>query len=199
MLHSSAGGAQFQRLEYLGDAALSLATALKLFERHPDWDEGQLTKVRAALVQKAYLVDLAEEIGLHRHLRVSGHFGTLHAGEGGQGVLADALEALLGAVMLDGGVDEVLGVVDRLFDEAGLERAGHPKSELQEWMQARRLQLPEYREVSRTGTDHAPFFEVECELLSPGQKFTGRGWSLKQAESEAAERALDYLRGCTQA
>lgn len=193
LLHSSAGGASFQRLEYLGDAALSLAISLQLFRRHPKWDEGKLSKARAALVQNSYLLELAERIGLNRHLRVSTHFGSLHAGEGGQGVLADAFEAVLGAVMLDGGMDKVLGVVGRLFDEDGLEQAGHPKSELQEWMQARGDALPEYREISRTGADHAPFFEVECHVVR--KKFIGRGWSLKQAESEAAGHAIKCLRG----
>jgi len=197
LLHSSAGGAAFQRLEYLGDAVLSLAVALRLYERHPDWDEGQLTKVRAALVQKSYLTDLAERIGLNCHLRVSGHLGTLPAREGGQGVLADAFEALLGAVQLDSGLDEVLRIVDRLFDEAGIDRAGHPKSELQEWMQARGQPLPAYREVSRSGADHALFFEVECEFPSSGMRFSGSGRSLKEAESEAAERALHHVRSAS--
>ncbi len=195
LLHSSAGGGEFQRLEYLGDAALSLAVAFQLYRRHPDWDEGQLSKVRATLVQKSYLVDLAERIGLARHLRISGHFGTLRGDEAGQGVLADAFEALLGAVQLDGGINEVLCVVERLFDESDIEHAGHPKSELQEWMQAHGQPLPVYREVSRSGDDHAPFFAVECEILSSGLRFSGSGWSLKQAQSEAAERALAHVRG----
>ena len=191
--HSSVGGTEFQRLEYLGDAALSFAIARQLLERHPDWDEGRLTKVRAALVQNSYLAELAEAVGLMRHLRVSTHFGALHAGEGGQGVLADALEALLGAVVLDGGVEAMVAVVANLFDENDIDRIGHPKSELQEWMQAHGLTLPQYREISRTGADHAPFFEVECALQSPDERFIGRGWSLKRAESEAAGQALAFL------
>lgn len=194
LLHSSAGGSDFQRLEYLGDAALTLAVALQLYERHPDWDEGQLTKMRAALVQNAYLTELAEGVGLHQHLRVSSQFGALDAGDAGRGILGDAFEALLGAVMLDGGMDDVMRVVDHLLDEEGIEHAGHPKSELQEWMQSRGQSLPTYREVSRSGADHALFFEVQCEIEPSSLRFTGSGRSLKQAESEAAQRALEHLR-----
>ncbi len=192
--HSSVGGQDFQRLEYLGDAALSLAVALSLYERHGDWDEGQLTKVRAALVRKGYLVEIARRINLEKHLRVSGLLAPFDQQQEGHGVLADAVEALLGAVMLDGGMPAVLKVVAHLFDEEGLEDAGHPKSVLQEWFQARGLALPEYREISRRGVAHAPQFEVECELQSPAARFVGQGRSLKSAELEAASRALEYVK-----
>lgn len=192
--HSSAGGAEFQRLEYLGDAALSLAVALVLFERHGDWDEGQLTKARSALVHQGYLMEIAGRIGLEAHLRVSEHFGRLDQPAGGHPVLADAFEALIGAVMLDGGIAAVLKVVKHLFDKQDLQQVGHPKSELQEWLQARGLLLPEYQERSRKGAVHAPHFEVECQLKSPHRSFVGGGRSLKMAETEAARRALEYLR-----
>ena len=98
--HSSIGGEEFQRLEYLGDAALSLAVALFLFDRHGDWDEGQLTKARSALVHQGYLIEVARRVGLEMHLRVSEHFGPLDQPAGGHPVLADAFEALIGAVVL---------------------------------------------------------------------------------------------------
>lgn len=192
--HSSVGGQDFQRLEYLGDAALSLAIAVSLYERHGDWDEGQLTKARAALVHKGHLVKVSRRIDLEKHLRISGFFAPLDQPQEGHGVLADAVEALLGAVMLDGGMSAVLKVVTHLFDEEGLEDAGHPKSALQEWFQARGLALPEYKEISRWGAAHAPQFEVECELQSPAARFLGQGHSLKSAEFEAASLALEFVK-----
>ena len=191
--HSSIGGEEFQRLEYLGDAALSLAVALFLFDRHDDWDEGQLTKARSALVHQGYLIEVARRVGLEMHLRVSEHFGPLDQPAGGHPVLADAFEALIGAVVLDGGIAGVLSVVTHLFEEQDLDQAGHPKSDLQEWLQARGLMLPEYKEKSREGAVHAPHFEVECQLGSPSRSFVGSGRSLKMAETEAARRALAYL------
>lgn len=191
--HSSIGGADFQRLEYLGDAALSLAVALVLYDRHGDWDEGQLTKARAALVHQGYLLEVAQRIGLESHLQLSEHFGPLDRPAGGHPVLADAFEALIGAVVLDGGIAGVLAVVKRHFDEQDWDQSGHPKSALQEWLQARGLVLPEYRERSREGAEHAPHFEVECRLKSPTRSFVGRGRSLKVAETEAARRALEYV------
>ncbi len=192
--HSSTGGEDFQRLEYLGDAALSLAVALFLFDQHDDWDEGQLTKARAALVHQGYLIEVARRIRLETHLRVSEHFGPLEQPAGGHPVLADAFEALIGAVVLDGGLAGVLSIVKHLFDEQDLDQAAHPKSDLQEWLQARGLMLPEYRERSRQGAVHAPRFEVECQLKSPLRSFVGSGRSLKMAETEAARHALEYLR-----
>lgn len=191
--HSSVGGGEFQRLEYLGDAALSLAVALFLYQRHGDWDEGQLTLGRSALVHQGYLIEVAKRIALDAHLRVSEHFGPLDRQAGSHPVLADAFEALIGAVVLDGGMAGVLAVVEHLFDEQELDQAAHPKSSLQEWLQARGLTLPEYKERSREGAIHAPHFEVECQLRSPPRSFIGSGRSLKMAETEAARRALEYL------
>ncbi len=196
LLHSSVGGRDFQRLEYLGDAALSSAIALWLYQHHQDWDEGQLTVARSALVQRGYLIDMAQKIGLDKHLRVSGSLGSPDCRD--HPVLADAFEALLGAVLLDGGTESVAAVVEHLFDEQDLERDwadfGHPKSLLQQWLQARGLDLPEYRERARRGADHAFEFEVECLLGASKKPFVGTGRSLQAAETQAALEALEHLR-----
>lgn len=195
--HSSVGGSDFERFEFLGDAALSLAVAWHLCREHPDWDEGMLTKMRAAFVNNDNLVEVAERLGLRRYLRLSAELSATPSQAGPHPVFARALEALIGAVFLDGGLDGVLQIVEKLFDERQLETAGHPKSLLQEWLQARNLELPEYRETGREGKVHAPFFEVECVLESPEGRFLGTGYSLKQAETQAARRALDFITSAT--
>ena len=191
--HPSVGGTDFERLEFLGDAALSLAVGLHSYSRHPDWDEGQLTKMRAALVNNHHLSQVARSIGLHEHLRLSQRIQAEEVEGRGSPVLARAIEALIGAVMLDGGIEGVLKVAETLFDGEGVEGTDHPKSLLQEWMQARNHALPEYRERTREGAVHAPQFEVECVLETPAGRFRGTGRSLKQAETQAARKALEFL------
>lgn len=191
--HSSVGGKDFEQFEFLGDAALSLAVALHLYRKHPDWDEGLFTKMRAVLVSNDNLLEVANGIGLQRYVRLSPAFFATPSFIASHPVLARALESLIGSVLLDGGFQGVLNVVAQLFDESQVEAAAHPKSLLQEWLQARNLNLPEYRETAREGKVHAPSFEVECVLESPAARFLGCGQSLKQAETQAARRALDFL------
>lgn len=198
LTHRSFGADHNERLEFLGDAVLSLAVSSLLFERFAGSDEGDLTRVRAHLVREDSLHRVALSLGLPEVLRLSE--GEARAG-GAQraSILADALEALIGATFRDGGFDEALGVVRRLFGEviANTDVASwskDAKTELQEWLQARRLAVPAYRISATRGQAHAQTFEVECAVATLGLTQTGVGRSRRTAEQEAARRMLDVLK-----
>lgn len=198
LTHRSFGADHNERLEFLGDAVLSLAISSLLFERFAGSDEGDLTRVRAHLVREESLHRVALQVGLPEVVRLSE--GEARGG-GAQraSILADALEALIGAVFLDGGFDASKDLVQRLFGEviAGTEIGGwakDAKTELQEWLQARRLPVPTYRIVATRGQAHAQTFEVECVVPALGLTEAGEGRSRRQAEQDAARRMLDALK-----
>lgn len=183
-----------ERLEFLGDRVLSLAVADLLLRRFPQEHEGELARRHAALVRAETLLEIATTIGLGADIR-------LGDSERGQGeavrptILADALEALLGAVFLDAGFAASAACVewlwgDRLTSQAAAPR--DPKTALQEWAQARRLPLPAYREVGREGPPHAPLFVVDVTIKGhePAQ---ARGGSKREAERLAAIALLERL------
>jgi ribonuclease III len=181
-----------ERLEFLGDRVLSLAMADLLLRHFPQEREGELARRHNALVSAGTLTEVAEAIGLGAQV-------VLGASEKGKGVqpaiLADALEALLGAIFLDAGFAVAAGVVERLFSDRLIAQETaprDPKTELQEWAQARRLPLPKYREVDREGPVHAPVFVVDVVVkgLEPAH---GRGGSKREAERLAAAALLDRL------
>ena len=197
LTHRSFGADHNERLEFLGDAVLSLAVSSLLFERFAGSDEGDLTRVRAHLVREDTLHRVALALGLPEVLRLSE--GEARGG-GAQrpSILADALEALIGATFLDGGFDEALAVVRRLFGEViATTEVGNwskdAKTELQEWLQARRLPVPAYRIAATRGQAHAQTFEVECAVPVLGLTQTGSGRSRRVAEQEAARHMLDVL------
>jgi ribonuclease-3 len=184
-----------ERLEYLGDAALSHAVAALLFARWPEASEGELTRARAALVREASLAVLAEQLGLAGALQLG---SGLKGGSAGPAVLADALEAVLGALLLDGGWRSFRAVVRRLFmplaDALDLTQLAleEPKSTLQEMAQKRGLPLPLYREVETRGPAHRRLYVYEVEF--GGQALArGEGHSKKAAQQDAARRALQAL------
>ncbi|MBI5772198.1 MAG: ribonuclease III [Verrucomicrobia bacterium] len=186
-----------QRLEFLGDAVLQLALTRELYDRYPALDEGPLTKARAHMVNRRALAEQARRLGLGEHLILSRGEETT-GGRARPSNLADAFEALMGAVFLDGGFDAARTVVLRLFD-GGFGTAGqlmgveNPKGELQELLQARNTEAPQYRLESSTGPDHNRDFE--CTVLQRGVEIgRGRGKSKKDAETEAARVALEFLR-----
>jgi ribonuclease III len=198
LTHRSFGADHNERLEFLGDAVLSLAISSLLFERFGGSDEGDLTRVRAHLVREESLHRVALQVGLPEVVRLSE--GEARGG-GAQraSILADALEALIGAVFLDGGFDAAKDLVQRLFGDviAGTEIGGwakDAKTELQEWLQARRLPVPTYRIVATRGQAHAQTFEVECLVPALGLAEAGEGRSRRQAEQDAARRMLDALK-----
>jgi len=196
--HRSSGTDHNERLEFLGDAVLSLAISGLLFERFGGSDEGDLTRVRAHLVREESLHRVALLIGLPEVLRLSE--GEARGG-GAQrpSILADALEAIIGATFLDGGFEAASRLVKGLFGEviATTELDGwakDAKTELQEWLQARRLPVPGYRIVNTRGQAHAQTFEVACAVPALGLTETGEGRSRRVAEQEAAHRMLQILK-----
>ncbi len=198
LTHRSGSADHNERLEFLGDAVLSLAVSGLLYERFSGSDEGDLTRIRANLVREDSLHRLALLLGLPEVLRLSD--GELRGG-GAQrpSILADAVEALIGAVFLDGGFDAAQHVVRRLLGDliGGTEVESwtkDAKTELQEWLQARRIAVPAYRITATRGQAHAQTFEVECAVAALGLAERGEGRSRRSAEQDAARRMIDTLK-----
>lgn len=206
-MQDAAGTGDNERLEFLGDAVLGLVTAEALFLVHPEWHEGELTRVRALLVSRKHMAEVAAAIDLGSHLLLS-------RGEDRSGlrrkttVLSNTMEAVLGALFLDGGLEPVRGFVRRwVMGEAAEQLArelssgnalGNYKSALQEHLQASRAGAPVYRVKSESGPDHRKRFLVEVRLRSaagePGRQMArGMGSTKKNAEQDAARRALERL------
>jgi ribonuclease-3 len=186
-----------QRLEFLGDAVLQLVLTRELYEKFPAFDEGPLTKARAKMVNRRSLAVHGQALGLGEHLVLS-HGEELHGGRERSSALADACEAVIGAVFLDGGYEVAREFVLREFG-AGLGELAvipsleNPKGELQEFLQAQSPEAPRYHVVSATGPDHDRMFE--CTVHHDGRELArGTGKSKKSAESEAALAALTKLR-----
>jgi ribonuclease-3 len=186
-----------QRLEFLGDAVLGLVLTQKLYEQFPDFDEGLLTRSRAKLVNRQTLAHRARALGLGAQLIVS-RGEESSGGRDRESALADAYEALLGAIFLDGGFEAAREFILREFSGAFGELPSaslieNPKGELQEFLQARSPRSPEYQMVQVSGADHDPVFE--CSVSHEGVELArGRGKSKKAAESDAALAALEKLR-----
>jgi ribonuclease-3 len=181
-----------ERLEFLGDRVLSLAMADLLLRRFPHEREGDLARRHASLVRTATLAELAGEIGLGAHIRL----GDSEAQDAVRPtILADALEAVLGAVFVDAGFAVAAACIERLWGtrlSAALAAPRDAKTSLQEWAQARRLPLPAYREVGREGPPHAPVFVVDVSIK--GQEAArGRAGSKREAERLAAAALLERL------
>jgi len=185
-----------ERLEFLGDRVLSLAVANLLLRHFPHEREGELARRHNALVSAGTLVEVAESIELGQHVVLGASEKTSEKGKGVKpAILADAFEALLGAIFLDAGFDVAAAVVERLFgDRLTAQRTAprDPKTELQEWAQARRLPLPKYREVGREGPVHAPVFVVDVAIKGQ-EPARGRGGSKREAERLAAAALLERL------
>jgi ribonuclease-3 len=198
LTHRSYGTDHNERLEFLGDAVLSLAISSLLYQRFGGSDEGDLTRVRAHLVREDSLHRMALALGLPEILRL-GEGEARGGGARRASILADALEALIGACFLDGGFEAASGVVQRLFGEI-IETTDlsswskDPKTELQEWLQGRRLPVPVYRIRATRGQAHAQTFEVECAVAALNLTEAGEGRSRRAAEQEAARRMLEALR-----
>ncbi|RTL19727.1 MAG: ribonuclease III [Burkholderiales bacterium] len=198
LTHRSYGADHNERLEFLGDAVLSLAVSSLLYERYAGSDEGDLTRVRAHLVREDSLHKLALAMGLPEVLRMSD--GEARGG-GAQrpSILADAVEAVLGAAYIDAGYEAALAIVRRLLGDtiAASASAGDfakdAKTALQEWLQARRIAVPSYRIVAARGQAHAQTFEVECAVPALDVASLGEGRSRRAAEQAAARRLLDRL------
>jgi ribonuclease-3 len=197
LTHRSAASANNERLEFVGDAVLGLVTAELLFHGRPAAAEGQLTRLRARLVRKETLAGVARGLDLGAHVRLgSGELRT--GGHQRDSILANALEAVIGAVFLDAGLDPARTVIHRLLgtlldDLPDDQDLRDPKTRLQEHLQARGLPLPEYVVGSVAGAAHDQWFEVTCRLPADGRVFPGAGASRRAAEQEAAAAALAAL------
>ena len=200
LTHRSAGRANYERLEFLGDAVLNFAVAVLVYRAFPAADEGDLSRYRATLVSGQSLADVAAGLALGEQLRLgSGELKT--GGFRRDSILADSLEALVGAVFLDGGSEAASGLVGRLFAGrlAGLPQAAadlkDPKTRLQELLQARGLRLPVYSIEDVSGEPHDQRFVASCEAPDLGLRATGDGTSRRRAEQAAAQRVLERIDG----
>jgi ribonuclease-3 len=199
--HRSFSADHNERLEFLGDSVLNLAVAHLLFERLSELPEGDLSRVRANLVKQDTLHGLALKLGLAEALRL-GEGEMRSGGQRRPSILADALEAILGAVYLDAGYGVAEALVHRLFESVEINptmqaAAKDPKTELQEWLQARKMRVPVYRVVGTTGAAHQQTFEVECEITELGMTQRGMGGSRRAGEQAAAAAMLENLRSKT--
>jgi ribonuclease-3 len=197
MTHRSARGLNNERLEFLGDAILGLVIARALYEKFPDASEGQLSRLRASLVKRDTLAKLAQELELGECL----FLGSGELKSGGfrrSSILADAMEAVIGAVERDGGLEAAQELVLHLYrqhlEEVDLKRAAKdPKTRLQEYLQGRAMALPEYEVAEVSGKVHSQTFEVACRVAAMDITTRGTGSSRRKAEQAAAELALAQL------
>jgi ribonuclease-3 len=195
--HRSFSADHNERLEFLGDSVLNLSVAGLLYTRLKDLPEGDLSRVRANMVKQDTLHQLALVLDLPSVLRL----GEGEARSGGQqrpSILADALEAVIGAVYLDAGYGAAEALVHRLFKEVEINPqmqaiGKDPKTELQEWLQGRKMKVPAYRVVSTLGAAHRQTFDVECEIVELGQTERGIGGSRRAGEQAAAAAMLVKL------
>ena len=193
LTHASTDGKEkisYERLEFLGDRVLGLVISDLLIRTYDDENEGELSRRLSGLVDKKCLYSIASKIGLEKFVSVGK--GT----EVNQSILADVMEALFGAVFCDGGFKAASFVIEGLFIPIlgeNKEPPTDPKTKLQEWAQAHKLGLPEYREIKRSGPDHQPLFTISV-LLKGFEARAGEGNSKRIAEQAAANALLDVLR-----
>lgn len=197
LTHRSHSPTHNERLEFLGDSVLNCAVAALLFQRFSKLDEGDLSRVRANLVKQQSLYEIAQSLPLADNLRL-GEGELKSGGFRRPSILADALEAILGAVFLDGGFEAAQGVIKRLYapilDNIDPRTLGKDaKTLLQEYLQGRRMALPQYAVTATLGAAHSQEFEVECAVPKLDIKVSGSGASRRAAEQAAARLALDAL------
>lgn len=196
LTHRSVGRPNNERLEFLGDALLGAVVAEMLYEAHPRASEGELSRLRAQLVNGQALAVLARELELGERLKL-GPGELKSGGYRRDSILADAFEALIAAVYLDGGFQSCRDIVRDLFTRrvADLPRSSKDaKTRLQEWLQARGLPLPLYELIGSQGDDHAKIFDVACSIAEPSSlRVHASGPSRRAAEQEAAEMVLVHL------
>ncbi|MEM8982196.1 MAG: ribonuclease III [Pseudomonadota bacterium] len=199
LVHRSAGRDNNERLEFLGDAVLDTVISHRLLLQRSAADEGELSRLRSVLVRKSSLATISEQLGVDQYLSL-GPGERKSGGHRRASVLADTLEALLGAVFMDGGYSSAEQVIDRWFATAlqtlpAAAALKDPKTRLQEWLQHRSAPLPSYRVIAVSGAAHEQNFDVECLLVDRQRAFTATGSSRRKAEQRAASAALEYLEG----
>lgn len=197
LTHRSLGAKNYERLEFLGDSVLEFTISASLYGRFPGLSEGELTRLRASLVRKETLAQLARQLELGRCLKLGA--GELKSGGFDRdSILADVMEALFGAIYIDGGIEAARTVVLALYDtllrsvDPGSIKKD-PKTLLQEFLQKRALPIPVYEVIKVTGVAHAQYFRVSCHVEGLDQTIEGEGRTRRAAEQDAAGKVLDKL------
>ena len=197
LTHRSAHGVNNERLEYLGDAVLDFIISEAVYLQRPDANEGILSRLRSSLVKDATLAELATDLGIGEHL-ILGSGEKKSGGHRRASILADALEAIFGAVYLDSGFDEAQRIVHNAFAGRLVEipdsaEQRDPKTRLQELVQSRKISLPDYQVEKVDGKAHKQTFSVRCIIAELDASTTGQGTTRRDAEQESAEHMLKLL------
>lgn len=197
LTHRSAGNPHNERLEYLGDSILGFVMAKYLYNKFPEQPEGKLTRMRSSLVKGDTLADIAREMELGDDIRL-GPGEMKSGGFGRASILSDAVEAVIGALYLEAGVDKTEEKILSWFEEkiAKLDPDFHPKdnkTRLQEYMQGKHLPLPEYEVTQITGKSHKQRFVVSCKVVELDRSIEGEGTSRRRAEQDAAQKVIRKL------
>ena len=197
LTHRSYGSPHYERLEFLGDSVLGCAITELLFRDHPELPEGKLSRIRAALIREESLAEVARKLGIAEFLRLD-ESTARNEGAARPSILADALEAIYGAVFLDGGYGAARDAIGRTFETAlsqldpnAVEKDA--KTRLQEYLQAKRRSKPQYRVLSTSGASQQPVFEVECAVGDLSLTARGNGSTRRRAEQQAAANLLKQL------
>lgn len=197
LTHRSIGSKNNERLEFLGDSILGFVIGAEVYRRFPDAREGELTRIRSSLVKGETLALIAKEFQLGQYLAL----GTGEKKSGGQrrkSILADALEAIIGAIYLDAGIEQTQQCLLNWYKtrlEIIVVEDSHkdPKTQLQEWLQAKKLPLPEYSVLSIEGESHEQTFKVSCKIELLDEAVEAQGSSRRRAEQAAAEIVLEKI------
>ncbi len=196
LTHRSHSKDHNERLEFLGDSLVNTLIAEQLFKLYPESPEGELSAMRAALVRRESLADVASSLGFSEAILLGGG-ASKSGGHRLQSILADTYEAVLGAIYLDSDWSKLTDIVKLHFegrlDNLEIEEVRDAKSRLQEFLQARSLNLPEYQMLDIEGPGHAQHFRIQCMIESVSEEFFGEGSSRKIAEQQAAAAALEAL------
>ncbi len=198
LTHRSFSSDHNERIEFLGDSVLNLAVAGLLYERLGELPEGDLSRARANLVKQETLHHIAVQLGLPELLKL-GEGEMKSGGQKRPSILADALEAVIGAVFLDAGFEPASALVRRLFNDVQINShmpaiGKDAKTELQEWLQGRKMSLPIYRVVGTQGAAHQQTFDVECEIIEYRRAERGIGASRRSGEQAAAVAMLAFVK-----
>ncbi|MBE9540402.1 MAG: ribonuclease III [Proteobacteria bacterium] len=197
LTHRSAGSKNNERLEFLGDSIVNHIVAEALYRKFPEADEGDMSRMRASLVKGDTLAEVARELNLGEYLLL-GPGERKSGGHRRDSILADALEAVSGAILLDGGVERcrecILALFQSRLEELAFEPTEKdPKTALQEYLQGRHKPLPSYELLHTDGNDHNPQFHVKCSLQKPSLEMSGTGGSRRKAEQAAAQAVLQRI------
>jgi len=196
LTHRSAGATNYERLEFLGDSILNFTITSALYSQQMDATEGELSRLRASLVNKDVLYEIATALDIGQYLSL-GQGERRSGGQKRKSIQADAVEAIFGSVLLDGGIESCQALILRLYNRRlsnlpDAELLKDPKTRLQEFLQGRGMGLPDYQVLSESGKDHEKYFEVACKVADL-EMIRGQGKSRRKAEQDAAEKTLTRL------